>query len=118
MPASNGFKAGSDFTESKYKVDLNDGMSSAAFLNELKNLTFGTSNFKKGENNFDYGLTSYEPVGGLDKYTTGNYQGEGLKYDSETYTTTLTDGKHHENDLYVVGQKIDITPLENGHAER
>jgi hypothetical protein len=118
VPASSGYKAGSDFTESKYKVDLNDGMSSAAFLNELKNLNFATNNFKKGESNFDYGLTSYEPVSGLNKYTTGNYQGEGSKYNSETYTTTLTDGKYYENDLYVVGQKIDITPLENGYSER
>jgi hypothetical protein len=75
VPASTGFKAGSDFMESKYKVDLNDGMSSAAFLNELKNLNFASTNFKKGESNFDYGLTSYESVGSLNKYTTGNLQG-------------------------------------------
>jgi hypothetical protein len=48
VPASTGFKVGSDFMESKYKVDLNDGMSSAAFLNELKNLNFASTNFKKG----------------------------------------------------------------------
>lgn len=111
MPSSNGFNGATDFTESKYKVDINDGMSSAAFLNELKGLTFASSGFKKGESNFDYGLTSYEPISSFGRYSSGGYQGEEVKYDSETYTTTLTDGKHHENDLYVVGRKIEISPL-------
>jgi hypothetical protein len=108
---SAGFKPSLDLPESKYKVDLNDGMSSAAFLNELKGLNFSSSNFKKGEINFDYGLTSYEPASSLNRYTGSNFQSEGFKYDTETYTATLTDGKNHGNDLYVVGQKIDIIPL-------
>jgi len=110
-PVSTGFKPSLDLPESKYKVNLNDGMSSAAFLNELKGLNFSSSNFKKGESNFDYGLTTYEPVNSLNTYTGSNFQSEGFNYNTETYTTTLTDGKNHEDDLYVVGQKIDIVPL-------
>lgn len=32
--------------------------------------------------------------------------------DYKDYTTTLSDGLNHENDLVVIGSKIDITPLE------
>ena len=48
VPSSTGFKANNVLPESKYKVDPNDGMSSTAFLSELKNLKFSSTNFKKG----------------------------------------------------------------------
>lgn len=60
----------------KYEVNIDDGMSSAAFLNELKNMKFTSTNtnnnfamdFTKKTDNYDFG-TTYETVKTLNKYT-------------------------------------------------
>jgi len=38
------------------------------------------------------------------------------KVDYKDYTTTLTDGVNHDDDLVVVGSKIDIAPLETNQG--
>jgi len=87
-------------------------MSSLDFLNDLKTMKFSSNTFKKGEANIDYGLTSYEPTT-FNKYSTGSVESEGYKFDYQNYGTTLTDGQNHQNDLYVVGKRVEAVPLDN-----
>lgn len=88
-------------------------MSSLDFLNELKTMKFSSNTFKKGDTNIDYGLTTYEPLSTLNKYTTGTLESDGYKYDYQNYATTLTDERNRDNDLIVVGQRIEAQPSQN-----
>lgn len=68
-------------------MTLDDGMSSADFLNQLKNIKSSstTSPFLKTEANYDYGLTN--------KYTDNS--DELYKFDYKNYTAKLTNDADH-----------------------
>lgn len=88
-------------------MTLDDGMSSADFLNQLKNIksTTTTSPFLKTETNYDYGLTN--------KYNSDSNSDELYKFDYKSYTTKLTNDINPQKDLNIVVDKLNITPASN-----
>lgn len=88
-------------------MTLDDGMSSADFLNQLKNIksTTTTSPFLKTEANYDYGLTN--------KYNSDSNSDELYKFDYKSYTTKLTNDINPQKDLNIVVDKLNITPASN-----
>lgn len=86
-------------------MTLDDGMSSADFLNQLKNIksTTTASPFLKTEANYDYGLTN--------KYNSDS--DELYKFDYKSYTTKLTNDINPQKDLNIVVDKLNITPASN-----
>lgn len=91
----------------KYNVTLDDGMSSADFLSQLKNIKSSStaSPFLKTEANYDYGLTN--------KYTSDANSDELYKFDYKNYTTKLTNEINPQKDLNVVVDKLTISPASN-----
>ena len=88
-------------------MTLDDGMSSADFLNQLKNIksTTTASPFLKTEANYDYGLTN--------KYNSDSNSDELYKFDYKSYTTKLTNDINPQKDLNIVVDKLNITPASN-----
>lgn len=88
-------------------MTLDDGMSSADFLNQLKNIksTTTASPFLKTEANYDYGLTN--------KYNSDSNPDELYKFDYKSYTTKLTNDINPQKDLNIVVDKLNITPASN-----
>lgn len=88
-------------------MTLDDGMSSADFLNQLKNIKSSSvaSPFLKTEANYDYGLTN--------KYSNDSNSDELYKFDYKNYTTKLTNETNPQKDLNVVVDKLTITPASN-----
>jgi len=88
-------------------VTLDDGMSSADFLNQLKNIKSSSvaNPFLKTEANYDYGLTN--------KYSNDSNSDELYKFDYKNYTTKLTHEINPQKDLNVIVDKLTITPASN-----
>ena len=88
-------------------MTLDDGMSSADFLNQLKNIKSSSvaSPFLKTEANYDYGLTN--------KYSNDSNSDELYKFDYKNYTTKLTHEINPQKDLNVIVDKLTITPASN-----
>ena len=88
-------------------MTLDDGMSSADFLNQLKNIksSSAASPFLKTEANYDYGLTN--------KYSNDSNSDELYKFDYKNYTTKLTHEINPQKDLNVIVDKLTITPASN-----
>lgn len=88
-------------------MTLDDGMSSADFLNQLKNIKSSSvaNPFLKTEANYDYGLTN--------KYINDSNSDELYKFDYKNYTTKLTNETNPQKDLNVVVDKLTITPASN-----
>lgn len=88
-------------------MTLDDGMSSADFLNQLKNIKSSSvaNPFLKTEANYDYGLTN--------KYINDSNSDELYKFDYKNYTTKLTHEINPQKDLNVIVDKLTITPASN-----
>lgn len=88
-------------------MTLDDGMSSADFLNQLKNIKSSSvaNPFLKTEANYDYGLTN--------KYSNDSNSDELYKFDYKNYTTKLTHEINPQKDLNVIVDKLTITPASN-----
>lgn len=85
-------------------------MSSADFLSSLKNIKTTTSPFLKSETNYDYGLTTYEGKGTTGKFGYDSNKEELYKFDYKNYITTVSDGVNAQNDMNIVGEKLNIVP--------
>lgn len=96
-------------------------MSSANFLNELKNMKFSSTSFSKPQNNYDftnpyqtsfsnnfnYGTPlenkTFDSTTNLNKGLSVSEEPATYKVNYENYSTTLADSRNPQNDLVIVG---------------